>query len=201
MAVISAKFYSPRSSHVFSTDHSVPSNLHASAATIPHVPINLTRHSLNSVVARTKALWKPPLKWTSAHLSALGIHRHRRRDCQLSIKSSVAVNEEDGDSSDTDDECDHEGGEKEEEEYHVFIPDLTPEKISLLLSSFLRVGIYESRAYRLARLLLWVPRRPGDGGGDRRNYGMPGRQLSVSWMTPQLVVGPRMYSPIGNRRH
>ncbi|KAI1272366.1 hypothetical protein F5Y07DRAFT_306080 [Xylaria sp. FL0933] len=189
----------------------------------PHVPVNLTRHSLNSVVARDKALWKPPLKWTNAHLSALGIQRRRRRrrrrrcwpcDYQPSIISSAGINEEDDDSSDTDDERDrdHEGGgrggrgggggEKGDENYHVVIPPLTPAQLGQCFRPLSGGGLYETRASRLTRLLARMPRqspsiaaghRDTNGDHERREDVALGRRFSFRWMTPRLVVGPRTY--------
>ncbi|KAI0401377.1 hypothetical protein F4802DRAFT_429704 [Xylaria palmicola] len=193
-----------------------PSNLHApvtAPATItPHVPVSLTRHSLNSVVACDKSLWQPPLKWTSTHLSALGIRRSRRRyrrrprDYQPSNISNAVANEEDENSSDTDDECNYEGGgkggERGDENYYVDIPDLTPARLGQYLAPFLGAGLYETRAGRLLRLLRWMPQQPcstivgckeKNGDHERRKAGVLGRRFSFRWMTPQLIVGPRKY--------
>ncbi len=195
----------PPSRAITIIDLLVPSNLHApmtAPATItPHVPVNLTRHSLNSVVACDKALWQPPLKWTSAHLSALGIRRRCRcRPCdyQPGIISSAVINEEDEDSSDTDDERDHEGGgrvggERGDENYYVVIPDLTPAQLGQYLASFSGGGLYETRASRLTRLLLRMPRQPPSitaahrdtkGDHERREDAVLGRRFSFRWMTP-----------------
>ncbi|RWA04047.1 hypothetical protein EKO27_g11056 [Xylaria grammica] len=183
--------------------------------TTPDITVNLTRYSLNYVVAYDKALWQPPLKWTSAHLSALGIHPRRRRRRQRLCRDihpttiSDGVNEEDGDSSDTDNEHNHEGGgergergERGDEYYDAVIPDLTPARLGQFIASFSGGGLYETRASRLTGLLLRIPRPPAPVAAghrdmnkdlERRDDGVLGRRFSFRWMTPQLVVGPRKY--------
>lgn len=181
--------------------------------TTPDITVNLTHYSLNYVVASDKTLWKPPLKWTSAHLSALGIHPRRRRQRQRLCRdihpttiSGGVINEEDGDSSDTDNERNHEGGgergERGDEHYDAVIPDLTPARLGQFIAPFSGGGLYETRACRLIRLLLRMPRPPAPGAAgrrdmnkdrERRDDGVLGRRFSFRWMTPQLVVGPRTY--------
>ncbi|KAI1418991.1 hypothetical protein F5Y12DRAFT_350258 [Xylaria sp. FL1777] len=182
--------------------------------TTPDITVNLTCHSLNYVVASDKSLWQPPLKWTSAHLSALGIHPRRRRrqrqqlccDIHPTTISGGVINEEDGDSSDTDNERNHEGGgqqgERGDEYYDAVIPDLTPARLGQFIASFSGGGLYETRASHLTSLLLRMPRPPAPVAAgrrdmnkdrERRDDGVLGRRFSFRWMTPQLVVGPRTY--------
>lgn len=164
----------------------------------PHVPVSLTHHSLNSVVGYNKGLWQTPSKWTSAHLSALGLHRrHHFHDYQPSTINRAAVNEEDED-SDTDDECNHEG-ERGDENSHVFIPDLPPAHLRQFLVCFSGGGRYETRACRLIRLLSRMPPPIAAMDKDENRYqkwcrdSLPEPRISFQWMTPQLVIGSRMY--------
>ncbi|KAK5632274.1 hypothetical protein RRF57_007988 [Xylaria bambusicola] len=198
-------------------DLSVFSKLYAhlmrATMTTPDITINLTRYSLNYVVAYDKTLWKPPLKWTTAHLSALGIHSHRRRARQRDRRDTHpttipggVINEEDGDSSDTNNEGSHsdggERGERGNEYYDAVIPDLTPARLGQFIACFSRGGLYETRASHLIGLLRRMPRPPApvpagrrdmNKDCERRDDGMLGQRFSFRWMTPQLVVGPRAY--------
>ncbi|KAJ3561087.1 hypothetical protein NPX13_g9080 [Xylaria arbuscula] len=184
--------------------------------TTPDITVNLTRYSLNHVVAHDKTLWQPPLKWTSAHLSVLGIHPRRRRlrqplcrdihrDIHPTTTNSGVLSEEDGDSSDTDHERSHEGGrergkggEGDDQFYNAVIPNLTSARLGQFIASFSGGGLYETRACQLIRLLLGTPPRPiarrdTNKDHERRDDGVPGRRFSFRWLTPQLIVGPRTY--------
>ncbi|KAI0968570.1 hypothetical protein F4678DRAFT_481794 [Xylaria arbuscula] len=65
-----------------------------------------------------------------------------------------------------------------------------------------RGGLYETRASRLIRLLLRMPRQPPsitaghrdtEGDRERREDAVLGCRFPFRWMVPELVVGPRMY--------
>ncbi|KAI1366035.1 hypothetical protein F5Y08DRAFT_302441 [Xylaria arbuscula] len=180
--------------------------------TTPDITVNLTRYSLNHVVAYDKTLWQPPLKWTSAHLSVLGIHPRRRRlrqplcrDIHPTTTNGGVLSEEDGDSSDTDHERNHEGGGErgeggkgDDQFYDAVIPNLTSARLGQFIASFSGGGLYETRACQLIRLLLGTPPRPiarrdTNKDHERRDDSVPGRRFSFRWFTPELIVGPRTY--------
>ncbi|KAK5637244.1 hypothetical protein RRF57_012956 [Xylaria bambusicola] len=149
--------------------------------------LDLTRHSLNAVVACDKTLWQQPLKWTRAHLSTLGI-----------------PNEEEEDSRDTnDDDNGVYGGEGERGgNYHVRIPDLPPAVLGRYMASFLKPARYETRVFNLI-MLLRLPRQCKltpiiDGHGDadenhQRRDDSISQPFASRWMMPKLVVGQREY--------
>lgn len=169
------------------------STVAATATATATVTIDLTQDSLHAVLARDKQLWQRPIKWTRAHLLALGIrHSRRRRRCD----------DEEDDSSDSEQEgdCDRgegEGEEEEEETHHVVLPLLDDEVFAHNLSLIGGACDYVYRANALV-MLLHGPHHfdddPEPEPGPQIVDGVKYRRLTTLWTIPQLAVGPRTYN-------
>lgn len=169
-----------------------PSNGSAApTVTAANAGLDLTRHSLNAVVACNKTLWQPPLKWTRAHLSALGIRNKEEEE-----------EEDDSDGGGNDDKRAGAGGRGggNDNNYRVVLPDLAPALLDQLIQFFMIPGPYETHIQRLDDLIR-MP-RPTDGHGDadgnkeRCDDGVIARPLDCRMMTPELAIGPRKYKLI-----
>ncbi|KAI0541632.1 hypothetical protein GGR58DRAFT_528730 [Xylaria digitata] len=146
----------------------VPATATATAPGRHPAVVDLTRHSLNAVVARDKTLWQQPLKWTRAHLSALGIRRRRWGGHGIRRTSTTGTEEAVEDGSDTDDD-EHNGyedgtggeggGGEEEEDCQAVIPDMPPTLLSEQIKTLIKYVPYELRVPSLIALLR-IPRQP-----------------------------------------
>ncbi|KAI0405961.1 hypothetical protein F4802DRAFT_560096 [Xylaria palmicola] len=149
--------------------------------------IDITQHSLHAVLARDKTLWQRPIKWTRAHLLALGVrHSRRRRRC----------GDEEEDSSDSEQEGDCDRGDGDDEEtHHVVLPDLAERPLGLKVSRMADGVPYEGRVHFITALLRGprrlVPSTPVEG--QQILDGVVYRPFTILWTTPQLAVGPRTY--------
>ncbi|KAI0411731.1 hypothetical protein F5X98DRAFT_35776 [Xylaria grammica] len=148
--------------------------------------IDLTQHSLHDVLAHDKTLWQRPIKWTRAHLLALGVrHSRRRRRC--------GDEEEDSSDSEQEGECDRSDGD--EETHHVALPDLAEHPLGLKVRCMTNGVPYEGRVHFITALLRGprrlVPSTPAEG--QQIVDGVVYRPFTILWTTPQLAVGPRTY--------
>ncbi|KAI1130391.1 hypothetical protein F5Y10DRAFT_123230 [Nemania abortiva] len=158
------------------------------ATPTPTATTDLTQHSLHAVLARDKTLWQRPIKWTRAHLLALGVrHSRRRRRC----------GDEEEDSSDSEQEGDCDRGDGDEKEtHHVVLPDLAEHPLGLKVRCMTHGEPYHARVHFITALLRG-PRRlvpPTPAEGQQIVDGVVYRPFTILWTTPQLAVGPRTYN-------
>ncbi|KAJ8105781.1 hypothetical protein ONZ43_g7287 [Nemania bipapillata] len=145
------------------TRGALPSPCITTPTATPAATIDLTQHSLHAVLNRDKTLWKTPMRWTRAHLLALGVQHSCRSRCCGHSEQEGGYDRSDGD---------------DEEIHHVVLPKPNEkdwdEKVNRTIKT---ASVYSGRVNALAKLL----------------YGVVYRPFTTLWTTPVLAVGSRKH--------